>query len=212
MNGKDIELSRRRVLGGIATVGAASAAAGAGTFAYFSDTETSDGNTINAGTLDLGSSTGGTISLSNAVPGDTTSVTVTSTYSGSVDAEVDVDFSVAEDTITENSEPTSNSTELNATEFAEYLEVTEASVDIGSTPHEEDLLSSVSDTNGNSLTDLADLVSAASFDSVTGNNVTDGEDVSVTLSLTFDENAGNDAQADGVDITIDLIAEQSGRD
>ncbi|NHN61154.1 MULTISPECIES: TasA family protein [Halorussus] len=47
------DLSRRKVLGGLVTVGAASAATGAGTMAYFSDTESSEGNTVSAGTLNL---------------------------------------------------------------------------------------------------------------------------------------------------------------
>lgn len=71
---KTIELNRRRVLGGIVTVGAAAAAAGAGTFAAFSDTETSGGNEVTAGTLDLvlndGSSAQTSIDINEAVPGE----------------------------------------------------------------------------------------------------------------------------------------------
>jgi predicted ribosomally synthesized peptide with SipW-like signal peptide len=47
------DLTRRKVLGGLVGVGAASAAAGAGTMALFSDTESSTDNVIQAGTLDL---------------------------------------------------------------------------------------------------------------------------------------------------------------
>jgi Ca-activated chloride channel family protein len=47
------ELSRRKLLAGIGAVGAASAGAGLGTSAYFSDTETFTNNTLTAGTLDL---------------------------------------------------------------------------------------------------------------------------------------------------------------
>lgn len=67
MSDKRPNLTRRRVLGGIATIGAASAAAGAGTMAYFSDTEESTDNTISAGTLNLepaGSSDGSGFSIS----------------------------------------------------------------------------------------------------------------------------------------------------
>lgn len=53
MPGEETRLSRRRVLGGLLTVGAASAAAGAGTMAAFSDSESSSGNAVSAGTLDL---------------------------------------------------------------------------------------------------------------------------------------------------------------
>ncbi|QCJ46898.1 TasA family protein [Haloprofundus sp. MHR1] len=48
-----LELSRRNVLLGIGTVGLASAGAGVGTTAYFSDEESLTGNTFTAGKLDL---------------------------------------------------------------------------------------------------------------------------------------------------------------
>ncbi|MFB6069211.1 MAG: VWA domain-containing protein [Halobacterium sp.] len=49
----DIELSRRRVLGALGTIGVASAGAGLGTSAYFSDQETFQNNELVAGSLDL---------------------------------------------------------------------------------------------------------------------------------------------------------------
>jgi len=67
------EFTRRRVLGGVLTVGAASSAAGAGTFALFDDTETSSANTVQAGTLDLQVNGGGTntvLDVSDVAPGD----------------------------------------------------------------------------------------------------------------------------------------------
>jgi Ca-activated chloride channel family protein len=47
------ELSRRNVLAGLGGVGLAAAGAGLGTSALFSDTESFEGNTLTAGTLDL---------------------------------------------------------------------------------------------------------------------------------------------------------------
>ena len=47
------DLSRRKLLAGLGAVGVASAGAGLGTTAYFSDTETFEGNSITAGELDL---------------------------------------------------------------------------------------------------------------------------------------------------------------
>ncbi len=49
----NIGLSRRHVLGGIGAIGIASAGAGLGTSAYFSDQENFAGNTLTAGTLAL---------------------------------------------------------------------------------------------------------------------------------------------------------------
>ncbi|MFP8889540.1 SipW-dependent-type signal peptide-containing protein [Natrialbaceae archaeon A-CW2] len=48
-----IELTRRRLLAGLGAVGVASAGAGIGTTAYFSDNQSFEGNTLTAGVLDL---------------------------------------------------------------------------------------------------------------------------------------------------------------
>jgi predicted ribosomally synthesized peptide with SipW-like signal peptide len=50
---KKIGLTRRQALAGLGTIGIASAGAGLGTTALFSDEESFDGNTITAGTLDM---------------------------------------------------------------------------------------------------------------------------------------------------------------
>lgn len=69
---------------------------GGGTWAYFSDTEQSTGNTLSAGTLDLnvngGDSAVTTLSVSTAYPGDSGSGNTTLYNNGSLDAELDIDF------------------------------------------------------------------------------------------------------------------------
>lgn len=67
-----VELSRRKVLGGLAGIGVASAGAGAGTWAYFSDEESSENNEIQAGTieLDLTNGDGFEYTYENVAPGD----------------------------------------------------------------------------------------------------------------------------------------------
>ncbi|WP_435102382.1 TasA family protein [Halarchaeum sp. P4] len=87
MSDDKINLSRRKVLGGLATLGAAGAASGAGTFALFSDSETSSNNTIQAGTLDLTESTSFTAPAGGLAPGQSTSGSVTLTNGGSVSAD-----------------------------------------------------------------------------------------------------------------------------
>jgi predicted ribosomally synthesized peptide with SipW-like signal peptide len=52
-NDNTVGLSRRRVLGGLGAIGVASAGAGLGTSAYFSDSEAFENNTLTAGSLDL---------------------------------------------------------------------------------------------------------------------------------------------------------------
>lgn len=88
--------SRRSIIGGLVAIGGASAAAGAGTMAAFSDTESSSGNTVSAGTLDLnidgGNSTVQFLSETNVAPGDSGQSTLdiknTGTVTGYVDIEV----------------------------------------------------------------------------------------------------------------------------
>ncbi|WP_254823785.1 SipW-dependent-type signal peptide-containing protein [Haloglomus halophilum] len=53
MTDRDFELTRRKALAGLATVGAAGAGAGLGTSALFNDTESFLNNSVQAGTLDL---------------------------------------------------------------------------------------------------------------------------------------------------------------
>ncbi|NTW45469.1 MAG: hypothetical protein HGB18_00245 [Candidatus Moranbacteria bacterium] len=60
-----------KILKSLGLIGAVVAVAGGATYAYFSDTETSSGNTIAAGTLDLQMSGEGTVpfSVTDAYPG-----------------------------------------------------------------------------------------------------------------------------------------------
>jgi len=51
---EQFDISRRKALAALGTIGVASAGAGLGTSAYFSDQETFDNNQLTAGTLDLG--------------------------------------------------------------------------------------------------------------------------------------------------------------
>jgi len=92
MSDKKIELNRRRVLGGLITVGGAAAAAGAGTFALFSDTEQSSGNTITAGTLDLAlnpnSSASTPISFTNLKPGDSGTLAIELGNTGNINGDL----------------------------------------------------------------------------------------------------------------------------
>jgi predicted ribosomally synthesized peptide with SipW-like signal peptide len=96
------DLTRRRALAGLGTVGVASAATGAGTFALFSDTEASSDNTVQAGTLDLtadGNDGTATTTLTvpsngNAAPGDTGRAATTLVNDGSLDGFLNFDVGV----------------------------------------------------------------------------------------------------------------------
>jgi len=53
MTHDDLSLSRRKALAALGSIGVASAGAGLGTSAYFSDQETFENNELTAGTLDM---------------------------------------------------------------------------------------------------------------------------------------------------------------
>ncbi|WP_423999270.1 TasA family protein [Haloarcula salina] len=201
-------MTRRRVLGGIVTVGAASAAVGAGTFAFFSDTETSSNNQVTAGTLDLTGAANGAISISNAAPGDTLPNTGTYEISATYDADstidpVEVDLSVTNsEPSSEPSEP-SNSTDQSASAFAEQLTVDTANLRKDGSVH-EDLTSTQS-------VSTADDLGGLSLDDAFG-DVSPGTTVGLELAFTFDSGAGNAFQADGLAMDVQFVGQQPGED
>lgn len=200
--GAVVELSRRRILGGVVTIGGAAAAAGAGTFALFSDEESSSGNTVNAGTLTL-QSTSGSFSVSDIKPTDrvpsTGSNSITTTYDGSISGvEVDFEISVAEPG-SEPQEPSEFSGNQSASAFAGQLNLVTADLKKNG--------SSVNDltTSNNTLADIT-----GSLDNQT--TVSNGDSLSFDLAMTLAQGTGNQFQADGVDITVKFIAEQVSAD
>ncbi|WP_254838362.1 SipW-dependent-type signal peptide-containing protein [Natronomonas marina] len=67
-----IDLSRRKILGGVGAIGVAGAGAGLGTSALFSDTEEFENNSVQAGTLDLVVDYVTTVTQDGVSPGSTT--------------------------------------------------------------------------------------------------------------------------------------------
>jgi predicted ribosomally synthesized peptide with SipW-like signal peptide len=86
----------KKILVSMMLVGLVAALAGAGLHAYFSDTETSTGNTFTAGTLNL--KVGDTdpttwkITISGLKPGDSGSRSVTVTNTGTLDGKLSISF------------------------------------------------------------------------------------------------------------------------
>lgn len=95
MTGSGLTLTRRRLLGGLGTVAAASAATGAGTMAYFTDTESSTGNTVQAGTLDLKPDDGSEITFLDAAgvaPGDSGEQSIELANDGSIAGSLEIEI------------------------------------------------------------------------------------------------------------------------
>ena len=102
-------LTRRRVLGGMATIGAAGAV-GAGAWAEFSDEESAIGNEVTAGTLDLtvngGDIPNGTsVTAENVAPGYSDSQQLTLKNAGNVAGVLKVNFTNLSENGGDNPEP-----------------------------------------------------------------------------------------------------------
>jgi len=213
-----IELTRRRILGGLVTIGAGSAAAGAGTFALFSDTETSNGNELSAGTLNLQAGSSNTLSFSgsNIAPTDTDTTYTDLQKSGTVTA--DLAITVTSVSSTEGATPESEGDTSTGGELADQLEL---DIWIGTGGSNDDTLGSgdiVLNSDG-STGSSSNYQTAASYSGTTWSNttVTDGSTADNLLTdfsgpVTFnvdwqfpndDNRSGmnnNDAQGD--DITV----------
>lgn len=170
-----------------------------GSWAYFSDTETSTSNTLAAGTLDLKTDDADgvtqTLFATNMAPGDTVgSANITLKNNGSVNATtLDMVFNYAE------SDGTPNPTNMTADATAAVLEVTVLNYGASS------LLSSVSDNNSNTYKDIEDLKNAnLSGLSGIGPSATKQFEIAVRLR----PETGNDFQADGISVTMTFTLNQ----
>ncbi|MFB6135687.1 MAG: TasA family protein [Halobacteriaceae archaeon] len=236
MNNKEsvVKLTRRRLLGGVTAAGLAAGGAGAGTFAYFTDSATSADNSVQAGTMDLKLSDGdedaqdgvsGTITVSNLVPGGPQyGGEVTLENAGTLEADhVEIDFDVAENEASHG--PGSDEADTapsSAAGFAEMIQVDSLLYPKDSDPNQTNLLGSVSDSNGNGIVDLEDVANHGVFDQLEPPPPSNGgtESLDVQLSFVSEQSAAysgsrvaNDYQGDEVDITIDFaLAQADGQD
>ena len=163
------------------------ALAGAGTFAYFSDTETSSGNTFTAGTLDLAvgdenPNNSPDFTIGDVKPGDSGTITYTLTNIGTIDGYLDLSGINVTDGPgpTPESEPTPDNGELSAN-----INVT---VTLGTSVLYTGAL------NGIAASYDADVALAAS------------ESTTLTIDWAVPEDAGNDIQGDvtTVGLTVEL--------
>jgi len=172
---------------------------GVGTFAYFSDTETSTNNQLTAGTLDLKTNdvdgVTKTLYATNMAPGDTVGPsTIVLKNSGSVDGStLDIAFSYVEN------DGSPNTVDKTADETAAMMQVITLSYG-GS-----DLLGSVSDENSNGYKDIQD-ISNADLSGQSDLNASATKDFVIAVELRSE--TGNDFQADGITMTITFTLNQ----
>ncbi len=197
--------------------------AGAGTFAYFQDTETSTGNTFTAGTLDLkvsddnepfGNGVSQTWVLTNMAPGDVPAVVyeVSLMNTGTIAGDhVGIAFAHAMD---EALNPVESDTNPNSTavDFACYVEIRYMDYDgitftgAGATPGH-----AIVNANGNGWLDLEDVTlpaNAAALDNLPTPLPNGGNVRSFHVGLGFRPEAGNDLQGDRLITTVTFTLNQ----
>ncbi len=173
--------------------------AGIGTWAYsFSDTETSTGNVMAAGTMDLKTNdvdgVTQTLYATNMQPGGSVSGNVTLKNSGTTNGStLNLAFSYLE------SDSSPNPLNMSANATAAQMKVT--TLNYGGS----DLLASVSDSNTNGYDDVQDL-KTANLTGLSGINPSATEDFSITVQLEASTNG--DFQADGITVAITFTLNQ----
>jgi predicted ribosomally synthesized peptide with SipW-like signal peptide len=220
----------RKILTAIFLVGLVATMAGAGIYAYFSDTETSTGNTFTAGTLDLKvshSSAGswsdgvsGTWTLSNMKPGDETpTASVFFKNFGSIASntlEITCSYTVTEETPQTESD-TDTHTDQHPDEMAKYMIITmmfyrndQLNINCltgydsysGQTKDEW----KINDANGDGKISLYELKLDPLI--LPSPDTQPNKITQLDMKIKFDENAGNDFQGDTFNLTMIFTLKQ----
>ena len=188
---------------------------GGGTWAYFSDPETSTDNSLTAGTLDLNINGGNTavttFSATNVAPGDSGSGSSVLANVGSLSGELDISFSVITNTPgAGGTEYEGGSGELGGeAEIAVYIDVDQSgdwsSGDIGlksdstTYSHPTALNYATIDSYGSDSWDAVETMAAPASDNF-------------TILWRVPTTAGNDIQGDSVSFDVTFILEQAEAD
>jgi len=190
--------------------------AGSGAFAWFSDTETSTGNTFIAGTFDLkvsdwdqglGDGVSYTWTMSDMQPGITTvgPFDVVLQNSGSIAANhVEISFSHSINDLPDVESDTNKSS--TPEEMARWIEITSCTY-TGVT-----LYSTLTDANGNGFLDLEDVTlpaNAAALDNLPPPLPNNGGSRTFSMALKFNSGATNDIQGDTLTTTVTFTLNQS---
>lgn len=216
---------KKQVLMSMMAIGITALLVGSVTFAYFSDTETSSGNSFTAGTLDLKTSHSSqepwsdgvtaTWTLSDMKPGDETSTgSVYFKNDGSISADhmqIACNYIVTEEDPQTESDTDPNTNEHPDT-MAKNMTITMmvyrndnvninclTGYDSYSGQTKEDW--KVSDTDGDGKITLYDL-NQDPLDNIPSPDSQPNGITQVDMRLKFDENAGNDFQGDTFDLTM----------
>lgn len=209
---------KAQILASLLTIGVAATMLGVGTMAYFSDTETSEGNILQAGTLDLtlDEINEAPITLTNMKPGDTATGSITVKNDGTLPGSL---YATAwyEESDGVTTAPDDTGLNMSDDNVANMLLITAFTADT------VDILSQIPDTDGNGKITVFDMVNDASGVTLTeypspgkletwysyDTNMTAGESHVYSLTIEFDTAAGNDYQGDGITLTFGFLLTQA---
>ena len=172
---------------------------GIGTWAYFSDAETSTGNVLTAGTLDLKTNdvdgVSQTLLATNMEPGDTIGpeIIILKNAGSTVGSTLDLVFAYVEN------DDTSNPVNKSADDTAAMIEVTTLKYDGSS------LLASVMDNNTNGYRDIQDLKNT-DLSSQSGISASASKEFEIAIKAR--DSIGGDYQADGITVTMTFTLNQ----
>ncbi len=185
---------------------------GGGTYAYFSDTESSTGNTLSAATLDLkingGDAAITTFNVSDVAPGDSDSANSTLRNAGSLTGELDVATSAITNTpYAGGGEFQDGTGDLGANaEIAMYIDI-----DMSGGPTAGDVgLKSDGTTYDPSVAldyDVIDNYDTETWDAVA--NMATAVSYGFRVEWRVDTGVGNAIQGDSVSFDIDFVLEQT---
>lgn len=211
-------LTAKQVLVSMLVIGVGVSGFGFGTYAYLEDTDTAADNPVQVGTLDVAingsNAQTAMFSMTDVQPTDTVTQNFSITNQGNTAADhLQVNMSFADnDTVAEPDDPDLNE-ELDAIQTASNITVTKLEyVEPDGTT--VDVLSSVTDANGNGLKDLADVQNSSALDDLTppAENSGDTAYLEITLEVPSDDATTGDAadwtgsdeslMADGIDIDV----------
>ena len=206
-------LTAKQMLASILVVGIGISGLGYGTYAYFEDTDSASGNTIQAGTIDIkinGSDTqSGMFSLTNAQPTDTVAQNFSVSNAGTTAADhLQLGLAFAENDAGEPADP-DLANNLTASGTAAQIEVTEFHY-IQPNGNTWDIDANVTDANGNGIVDLADVQNSAELDNLQPPAENSGNTGYATITLQVANDDGSftgtdeDIMGDGIDITVDF--------
>lgn len=207
---------------GVGLVLLGGAAAGMGTYAYFTETDTSSANTVSGGTLDLTlDGTNGDVTSSFSLAKGAPGTTVTHTYDlrnvGPVSADhVEVTLSATENDggMTEPSDADLN-TELNNTQTQQQIRVVKYEYQNDAGTVLTDMRSSISDTNNNGIKDLAEAIDQTGItDGLAPPQANSGNTTKLVITLEIASESGSFTgsdeaiMADGVDVKLAVTLNQ----